>query len=340
MKKKKVISLICTILITLLILFAFVIPIGLDMANRPVSGKSEEVLIVIEENTSTLGIGKILEQNDVIRNRLSFLLKVKSNKEIILGSGMFHLNKNMSMEEIIVKLTRPKIEIKTVTVTFPEGYTVEQMAQHLEDIHLTTKQEFMNALQDNYEFEFLRHIPSGKYLHALQGFLFPDTYEFYEWSSAHDIIHKMLGQFEKIYLSNNNNYKNMFEIITKASMIEKEAKLDSERAKIAGVIENRIRENMLLQIDATVLYSATKGLFNESDSKYIADKQQNFNSPYNTYKYPGLPAGPICNPGEAAIKAALNPEIHDFLYYHTDTDKNDGSHLFSKTLDEHNATLN
>lgn len=340
MNKKKIIILSAIILAVIILSITFIIPFSKDVANVPVSKKSEEVLVVIDNNTSTFKIGTILEKNGLIRNRFSFFFKAKTTDRKPLNSGTYTFNKNMSIKEIIAKLSEPQVVLKTVMITFPEGYTAEQMGELLEEKHLVTAEEFMKALEDEYDFEFIKKIPEGEYNHALQGFLFPNTYEFYENSTAHDIIHKMLSQFEVEYMAISADYENVFEIVTKASMIEKEAKLESERPKIAGVIENRIKESMPLQVDATVLYASTNGLFNESDGSYIANQIATFDSPYNTYKYPGLPAGPICNPGLTSLKAALSPEEHNYLYYHTDNEKDDGSHIFTETYSEHLITMN
>lgn len=149
----------------------------------------------------------------------------------------------------------------------------------------------------------------------------------------------MLTAFEDAYLSLNGSYENIFDKIIIASLIEKEAKLESERAIVSGVIYNRTEKNMPYQIDASVLYAATDGLFNNDDSAFIAQNIKNLDSPYNTYMYSGLPAGPICNPGITSIEAALNPMEHNFLYYHTDTSKNDGSHIFTETFNQHINTM-
>ncbi len=340
MKRKKNFVSILLITVFLGIFIFFSAPFFLDISNKPVSSQSEEVLVVIEEDLSTFSIGSVLEKSGVIRSKFAFLLKAKKGRFNNLLSGSYTLNKNMTINEILLTLSTPKAEVKTITVTFPEGYTVEQMAHLLEEKGLTTKDSFYKALTSEYDFEFLKNIPSGSYNYALQGFLFPDTYEFFEGSDAKDIIFKMLSQFEAQYLSLNGNTKNIFEVITKASVIEKEAKLEKERSMVAGVIENRLRSNMPLQVDATVLYDATDGLFDRTESGFIAERIKNLDSPYNTYKYSGLPAGPICNPGYTSIEAALNPKEHPYLYYHTDTKKNDGSHIFTETLNEHVQTMN
>ena len=126
----------------------------------------------------------------------------------------------------------------------------------------------------------------------------------------------------------------MAEAINRAALIEREAKLDSERTMISGVIDNRLKIGMLLQIDASVVYVISDGLY---DVDRVLYKHLEVDSPYNTYKYTGLPAGPICNAGIKSIEAAMTPKEHKYLYYHTDTEKNDGSHIFSETFAQHKS---
>lgn len=165
--------------------------------------------------------------------------------------------------------------------------------------------------------------------------MFPQTYEFFKTATAHEIINTMLGEFEKQY-SKISDIKNIdYDTVVLASLVEREAKLDTERGKIAGVIKNRLNENMLLQIDATVVYAITNGLYN-ADKVYYKDLENP--SPYNTYKYKGLPVGAICNPGIKSLKAALMPDIHKYKFYHTDENKKDGSHIFTENYDEHLAS--
>ena len=335
--KKRIITGAIALVIALTLLFVFIIPMISDFADVPVSEDAKEVVITIEENTSTLGIGNILKENGLIRSCLAFVLKVKtSDYSGKLSNGTYTLSPSMTIEEICAKLSEKKPVRQIVTITFPEGYSVEQMAKSLEENKLVSRDAFIKALSDSYDYDFIKEIPKDKeYSYKLQGFLFPDTYEFYTDSSAHEIVDRMLSRFNEVYFSMASDDSNIFDIITKASMIEKEAKLESERPIIAGVIENRIVKEMPFQIDATVLYAATEGLYNEEDSSFIANNIRSMDSPYNTYIYSGLPAGPICNPGITSIKAALEPQEHEYLFYHTDTDKNDGSHIFTKTYEEH-----
>ena len=171
-------------------------------------------------------------------------------------------------------------------------------------------------------------IPSKKGTkYKLEGYLYPDTYKIYKSSKPEDLIQKMLDNFDTKYSALAKDYKgkhSMGEIMTIASMIEREAKVESERPVIAGVIENRLAKKMKLQIDPTVLYTTTNGLYN---AKKVYYKDLKVKTAYNTYVIKGLPAGPICNPSETAISAAMNPKKHDYLYYRTDGSKN-GTHIF------------
>lgn len=338
MNKKRLITLGVTAVIIVLMLLV-IIPPALDIFNIPVSDSAEEVLISIDDNTSTLKVGKILEDNELIRSKFAFLIKVKTGAYNPISSGTHTLKRNMTTSEIIEKLTIPKIARETINITFPEGYTAEQMASLLEEEGIVSQEEFLNALEDEYDFEFISYIPKADYKYALQGFLFPSTYEFYKDSDAHEIVTRMLSHFESIYKENADSYDNIFTIIIKASLIEKEAKIDTERPIVAGVIENRIKKGMPFQIDASVLYAATDGMYDVTDAPSIAGFIKNLDSPYNTYKYKGLTPGPICNPGITSIQAALNPQQHDYLYYHTDLTKNDGSHIFTQTYEEHANTI-
>lgn len=336
--KKKLKFLFFVILILIAVFFVY--PFTMDIIDKPMSDRSETVTVTIDDGTSTLGIGKILKSNGLIRNEFAFLVKVKTSEyNGKLGSGSFTLSPSMKIAEIIRKLSEPKPVLETVNVTFPEGYSIEQMAQELENKGVVSAEDFLKAIGEEYDFEFLKNIPSGDYKYRLQGFLFPSTYEFYKNSRPREVIEKMLTAFDNAYSSLGGSYENVFEKIIIASLIEKEAKLESERPIVSGVIANRTKKGMAYQIDASVLYAATDGLFDNDDSRFIAQNIKNLDSPYNTYMYSGLPAGPICNPGITSIKAALEPMEHSYLYYHTDTKKNDGSHIFTETFSQHINTM-
>lgn len=298
-----------------------------------------DVKVKIEAGLSTPQIADVLKKNDVIESKLIFLATVNfSEYKGKLKYGEFEFNKGDGYLDVIKKLAENGAKKETITVTIPEGYSVEKIIEKLVDIGLGTKNEIQSALNDEYDYEFIKHIKNtSDCKYKLQGFLFPATYEFYTDETPHNVIDTMLKEFEKQYSSLGVSYNNLYETITKASLIEREAKIDSERAKIAGVIENRLKQNMRLQIDATVVYAISDGLY---DVERVLYKDLETNSLYNTYKYTGLPVGPIANPGIKSIKAALNPDKHNYLYYRTDESKNDGSHIFTENFDAHTNANN
>lgn len=332
-KYKRIFAVICIIAF-----FVIIVPYAMELLGIPTSFSTQSVTVSVPEGSSTVEIAKLLKTNDLIKSKYIFVYKVKTGKyNNKLNYGIFKFKKNMSVDEIIGIIGENVYTKKTYSITIPEGYSVEQTAQLFDNRGFIKYKDFIDALSDDYEYDFISAIPNGEYKYKLQGFLFPSTYEFYDTATAHEVIDRMLGEFEKRYSELSISYENIFEIITKASVVEKEAKLDGERAAIAGVINNRLQQDMLLQVDACVVYAITDGMYN-ADKVYNSDLKTD--SLYNTYKYKGLPVGPICNPGIKSIDAVINAQKHDYLYYHTDETKNDGSHIFTKTFDEHVKTMN
>lgn len=324
MRRSKKKSKLLPILIIIFIVFSM-------FSLRPLN---KEVTLTIDKGLSTVEISDILKENDVIKSRVIFLATVNFSKyRGQLKYGEFTFNKGDSYSDVVKKLATKGAKRETVSITIPEGYSVEKIIVLLEENGFGTKNEIKNALNKNYDYEFLNYAKTDSNIkYKLQGFLFPATYEFFADETPENIINKMLSEFEKQYKSLSVSYDNIYEIITKASLVEREAKIDSERSKIAGVINNRIKNNMKLQIDATVVYAISDGLYDVSRVLY---KDLEINSPYNTYRYEGLPIGPIANPGIKSIKATINPENHSYLYYRTDESKNDGSHIFTETFEAH-----
>ncbi len=325
-KKKNHKVLVIIFLIVIVLCFAF------DDVDKATTVK-------IEKGLSTPEIADILKKNDVIPSKTVFLLFVNfSEYRGKLQYGTFNFEEGDGYFEVIRRLATSGAKKETVTVTIPEGYSVEKIIKKLVDSGLGTEREYEVALKENYDYEFIKHIKaSAECNYKLQGFLFPATYEFYTDDMPHKIIDTMLKEFEKQYNSLGVSYDNLYEIITKASLIEREAKIDSERSKIAGVIENRLKKDMRLQIDATVVYIISDGLY---DVERVLYKDLETNSPYNTYKITGLPIGPIANPGIKSIMAAINPDTHNYLYYRTDENKNDGSHIFTENFEAHTNANN
>lgn len=295
--------------------------------------KSGTVTVTVSEGAGSGEIAEQLKDAGVIRSKIWFLLRLSvSEYKGKLQYGTFKFDKGDSLNEIFETLATKGAKKNTVTLTIPEGFSAEKIKERVVNLGLCTDSEFEKALRADYDYDFLKDVPNDKNISCkLQGFLYPSTYEFYSDADAVTVIDTLLAEFEKQTKSLNIDY----ETVTKASLIEREAKLDSERKTIAGVIENRLKNDMLLQIDASVVYAVSDGLYNVDRVYY---KDLNVNSKYNTYKYKGLPVGPICNPSIKSIKAAVSPEKHNYLYYHTDTAKNDGSHIFTQTYEEHTKT--
>lgn len=298
----------------------------------------ESKTIVIEDGSSIFEIADTLKSEGILSKKIKFFaMVVLSGNKGNLKSGTFEFEKGMNCSEVIDTLVNKGISGNTIMLTIPEGFSVENIITRMAENGFGTEEEIKAALEKDYDFEFLSHVPKKdgqKY--RLQGFLYPSTYEFYKNAVPEDVIKTLLGEFEKQYKKLSGNTENVYEIITKASLIEREARLDSERAAIAGVIENRLKQGMKLQIDATVAYAMSGGKY---DVERVMYKDLKLQSPYNTYFVTGLPIGPIANPGKNSIEAALHPEKNEYLYYHTDETKKDGSHIFTKTYEEHSETM-
>ncbi len=301
--------------------------------------EGESIAITVNMGDTASSVAQKLEDMGIIKSKNAFIIRYKLfHRKTPVYFGDHIIDNGMDTDDMIKVFTTMPKNTGTLMLTIPEGYTVERIAEKLEGMGICTYDEFVDEIKNGkFDYEFIKHIPKADYKYRLEGFLFPNTYEIYANDSAHNIIDKMLGEFEKNYKENFSTYDNIFEIVTMASIVEREAVIDSERAKIAGVIKNRIEKGMLLQIDATVVYAKSSGRY---DMTQVTYKDLEVDSPYNTYKNKGLPPGPICSSGIKSIIASAKPEKHQWLFYHTDEVKKDGSHIFTKTFDEHIATMN
>lgn len=293
-------------------------------------GNEDNVYIEIREGAALKEIAGELKEENIISNEYVFYLYAKG-RAVDFKSGGHIFNTAMSYDEICDELCEiPKAE--TVKVLIPEGYELWLVAQAFEDAGLVSAEEFMHAAEnDTFDYDFLTDKNGVAY--KLEGFLFPATYEFEYGTSAHDIIDKMLRTFDNMYTDEYSaRARDLgmtdFEVVTLASVVEREAASVAEHKKVAGVFHNRINKGMNLESCATVQYI----LKERKPVLSIADTR--IDSPYNTYKYSGLPVGPVASPGISAIDAVLYPEEHDYYFF---VAKADGSgHVFSRTLEEHN----
>jgi len=302
-------------------------------------GSGETVMVEIAQGEGTWDIAETLKEKGLIRHKIAFLLKAyKMGANDQLRYGTFELHKDAGPECLIQELIQGGAKKKEQMFTVPEGYTIEMIAKKLEEEHICSEAEFLQAVKKDYDYWFLESIPENVDVrYRLQGFLFPDTYAISEETTPEDIVNAMLVQFGNKYTKKMEKQakklgRTTFELVTEASLIERETGIDKERKLIAGVIENRLEAGMRLQIDPTFLYPITEGLYNIERATY---EHRDVESPYNTYKNYGLPVGPIACPGLASIEAALNPAEHSYFYYHTDEEKGDGSHIFTETYEEH-----
>lgn len=251
--------------------------------------------------------------------------------------GTYSLNTDMDYRALLSGMSINSTTKAEISVTIPEGYSLEQIFQLLEDAGVASVRDLeQEAAQHDYAFSFLQDIPLGE-AGRLEGFLYPDTYQFNTPHRALYAINKMLVNFDQHYTDDlrrqvaDSGYS-VQEILTIASLIERETD-GTDRARIASVIYNRLNNTRAstagyLQIDATLRYINGGSVPTEAD--------KNIDSPYNTYKYKGLPPGPICNPGLESIKAALSPEKTDYYYYALG---DDNVHHFFKTYEEHQQFL-
>ncbi len=312
------------------------------IGSMPVSNDRSPVRVVIARGASAAEIASILKEKNLIRSAFVFRLTCRvSGSSGRLKPGVYEFNKSMNLPMIIAKLVQGETLEQWVTV--PEGFTVRQIADLLETKQLADANAFVRlAITRGYEFSKYAFVPGNN----LEGYLFPDTYLIARGTDPHGIIEKMLDAFEvkvalplgteiesvakkRFGLGNRAFVEGLKRILILASLVEREAKTPKDRPLVAAVLWNRLARNMRLEVDATVSYFPGESRHNK-DKIYYSDLE--INSPYNTYKYKGLPPTPICNPGVASIKAVLNPANVDYLYY---VARPDGSHVFSRTFEEH-----
>ena len=301
-----------------------------SVIKKPLKGNDSLVAIEVKQGDGFYDILNNLEKEDKLRNKLMIKIKLAlDNKNINLNEGIYEIPSDSTLNDILKSLENNLDNINLVKITIPEGYNVEEIGAKLEESDFCSKEEFIDAV-NNYQLpDFVEEKDKTRY--NLEGFLYPDTYLIKKGTSAEDIITVMLERFKTVMSEVKEEIKltlddsEMYDVITIASMIEKEARVDEDRPLIASVIYNRLNEDMKLQLDATVLYSL--GYHVET----VLNRHLEVDSPYNTYKYKGLPEGPICNPGIESIKAALQPAESDYIYYILE---NDGSHYFTNSYDD------
>ncbi len=298
---------------------------------------SEPQIFKVKEGETAVEIGERLEEQGLIRSASLFrLLAAYYGVSSSLEAGEYELQRDMTTTQIINRLHRGLV--KTEMVTIPEGWRSEQVAEVLEKKGLFSQGEFLKACNSaSFAYGFLTDRPAGA---TLEGYLFPDTYFVAPKTDAESFVGRMLQNFDERFTATMREKATaqgltIHQVVTLASIVEREARLPEERPLIAGVFLNRLELGMALDADPTVQYAlANEQASRASDGywKELSQEDLSIDSPYNTYRYVGLPPGPICSPGLASIQAVLNPAASDFLYF---VAREDGSHAFATTLEEH-----
>ncbi|NDD27275.1 MAG: endolytic transglycosylase MltG [Proteobacteria bacterium] len=301
----------------------------------PPGGKQARTF-VLDPGRSAAEVSRQLESGGFIRSAYAFRLMLKvTHTASRLQAGEHTLSPSMTALQVRDELMKV-VERPAVRLTIPEGLTRKEVAARVARTLPAIKSDDFQGftLYPRTTFPEKTWLPGTD----LEGYLFPDTYELEAKSTTRQVVERMLKRFEEVVLVMPEVKARRFpggltfqQMIVLASLIEAEAKVDKDRPLIAGVYLNRLRKQMRLECDATIIYAlGTRKVLSLADLKY--------ESPYNTYLYEGLPPGPICNPGRKSIEAALHPK-GDFLYYVRDDVKGDGSHVFGRTFAEHEANI-
>ncbi|AQS03757.1 endolytic transglycosylase MltG [Clostridium beijerinckii] len=322
-------------LILLIILFLFVITLTFVISysstiRKPLKSTEDSIIIEVKQGEGFYDILDKLDKENKLTNKL--LIKVNlaiDKRKVNLTEGIYEINTNSSLEELIKSLENKDGDKDLVKLTIPEGYSIEDIAKSAEDKGICSKDEFIKDVKDYKLPSFVKN--NNKKRYNLEGYLYPDTYLIEKGSNANDVIKSMLDRFEDVLKQAEDETKveisdeDVEKIVTIASMIEREARVPGDRPLISSVIYNRLEKDMKLQIDAAVIYALGYHV------DVVLNKHLEVDSPYNVYKYKGLPVGPIANPGLDCIKAALLPEKTDYLYYIM---KDDGSHYFTNNYED------
>ncbi|MGH9540116.1 MAG: endolytic transglycosylase MltG [Terriglobales bacterium] len=301
--------------------------------------------VMLRPGYSTRRIAAELKSAGVIRNTLAFVLWHRLHRKQSLKAGEYLFDKPAKALEIHERLVRGDIYVHTVVI--PEGYTMFDIAQAVQDAGLGSTQEFLQAAQS--EVGLISDLsPQAR---TLEGYLFPNTYEFTRTQSMKDIISAMVKQFRQVAQQiglagptpaaaapaadapGATVMSDIQKTVTMASIIEKETAVPEERPVVASVYYNRLDRKMALQADPSVIYAE---LLDGTYGGALHHSDMSFRSSYNTYTHAGLPPGPIGNPGRSSLEAALHPAKTDYLYFVSD---GNGHHRFSRSLEEHNQNV-
>lgn len=329
---------------TTLLLLGVLLAGGVFLAQRskrellePYQGNARGVFVEIQPGTGRVAIAGQLREAGVLRHRWPFLLLSFFHHQRTLKAGEYFFDRPMTPREVFQKLTRG--EIFHYTITVPEGYSMYDIAELLGRQDIFRSEAFLAAVANP---ALVRDLAPEA--HSLEGFLFPDTYKLTRRQTPADLQAAMVKRFREVYAGLEKEKGNparlsIYELVTLASLVEKETSDPEERAVIAGVFYNRLRRHRPLECDPTVIYAARLARPGGLAGRFagtISQADLKRPSPYNTYVHVGLPPGPIANPGRSSLEAVLYPRSVDYLYFVANTR---GGHFFSRTLAEHNRNV-
>lgn len=295
---------------------------GLLVPTTPAGQK----FIMLRSGYTTRKIAAELKSAGVIRSEKGFLLWHYFHRRASLKAGEYMFDKPATIINIHHRLVRG--DIYTHTVVIPEGYTIFDVAQAIEEAGLGSKDDFLKVARSDAD--LIRDLaPEAT---TLEGYLFPDTYELTRTQSMRDIATVMVRHFRQVAASLGLS-NDVHRTVTMASIVEKETAAPEERPLVASVYYNRLTRRMALDADPSVIYAE---LLTNTYSGALHHEDLQTKSPYNTYRYPGLPPGPIANPGKSSLEAAMHPAVSDYLYF---VSNGNGHHRFASSLEEHNRNV-
>ena len=306
--------------------------------NTPVDAAGKERIFVVEKGETAEQVALNLKKDNLIRSAFYFKYYIKAG-ELNIKAGEYSLSPALTAKEIIKLLTAGDALSREKSITIIEGWNIKDIGAYLEKNKVISAAGFINAVEKPlgaWKFNFSRpdFLSDAPKEADLEGYLFPDTYRISKEASAEEIVNKLLVNFDKkltpaMRAEIKRQKKTIYEIITMASVIEKEVRSTEDMKIVSGIFWDRIKNGVALNSCATLAYilGVNKAQYSLEDTK--------IDSPYNTYKYRGLPPGPIANPGLNAITAAVYPKFTDYNYFLSDPAT--GKTIYSESLEEHNA---
>jgi UPF0755 protein len=328
--------------LALLFIFVFVFIVGGAVfagtiawvrMTEPYRGYSEpELFVEIPQGAGSAEIGRALVDGGIVKDTWTFRAALYwTGRSRALKAGEYRFDRPLTAVDVVERLARGDVYVRRLT--FPEGLTIVEMSKLYESHGFGRAREFAEAARDVSLVADLD--PSAR---DLEGYLYPETYGVARGTDASKLIAMMVARFRSVFDASlvqraKAQDRSVRDVVTLASLVEKETSRAEERPIVAAVYRNRAKIGMAMQADPTVIYALEKaGRWNGN----IRRDDLAFDSPYNTYKYPGLPPGPIASPGKPSLEAALQPADAPYLYF---VSRNDGTHVFAKTLEEHNRNV-